>query len=120
GIISGVHGLGGIGKTELAFTYAHAFASAYPGGRFIISCENKSTLRDAVLGQSDFLALFRDRINDEERKQPETYFAAVIACLRERLASLGHILLVFDNVTDPVLLLHQQTGCLTVLGPNLH
>ena len=26
-----LHGLGGIGKTELAFTYAHAFASGYPG-----------------------------------------------------------------------------------------
>ena len=35
GVISGVHSLGGIGKTELAFTYAHAFASAYPGGRFL-------------------------------------------------------------------------------------
>jgi hypothetical protein len=120
GIISGVHGLGGIGKTELAFTYAHAFGSAYPGGRFIIGCENKSTLRDAVLGQSDLLALFRDRIGDEERKQPETYFAAAIACLRERLDHLGHVLLVLDNVTEPALLVYQQTGCLTVLGPKLH
>jgi hypothetical protein len=30
GVISGMHGLGGIGKTELAFTFAHAFAAEYP------------------------------------------------------------------------------------------
>ena len=42
GVVCGVHGLGGIGKTELAFTYAHAFASAYPGGRFLVPCEGKT------------------------------------------------------------------------------
>jgi hypothetical protein len=120
GIISGVHGLGGIGRTELVFTHANAFASAYPGGRFLIGCENKSTLRDALLSQSGFFARFRDRISDEERKQPETYFAVAVACLRARLASPGHVLLVLDNVTDPVLRVHQQTECLTVLGPKPH
>jgi hypothetical protein len=120
GVIAGVHGLGGIGKTELAFTYAHAFASAYPGSCFLISCEGKATLRDALLTQSDFLAIFRDQISDEERKQPETYFAALTACLRDRLQELGHILLVLDNVSDPALLSAQQTDCLTKLGPKLH
>ena len=122
GVIYGVHGLGGIGKTELAFAYAQAYASAYPGGRFLIRCEGKSTLRDAVLGQSDFTVLFRDRISDEERKQPDLYFAAVLARLRERLndPALGHVLLVLDNVTDPALLEPGQTDTLTVLGPKLH
>ena len=120
GVIYGVHGLGGMGKSELAFAYAHAFASAYPGGRFLLRCEGKASVRDAVLGQSDFTALFRDQIGDEERKQPEVYFAAIAACLRERLEELGHVLLVLDNVTDPALLLQQQTQALTVLGPRLH
>ncbi len=120
GVITGVHGLGGMGKTELAFAYAHAYASAYPGGRFLLQCEGKSLLRDAVLGQNDFTALFRDRIGDEERKQPGTYFAAVLACLRERIDQLGHVLLVLDNVSDPVLLTRQQTDTLTTLGPKLH
>ncbi len=120
GVIYGVHGLGGIGKSELAYAYAHAYASAYPGGRFLLRCEGKPTLRDAVLGQSDFTALFRDRISDEERKQPDTYFAAVTASLRDRLDQMGHVLLVLDNVTDPALLLHHQTKDLTALGPKLH
>lgn len=120
GLIYGIHGLGGMGKSELAFTYAHAFASAYPGGRFLVRCEGKATLRDAVLGQDDLTALFRDRISDEERRQPDSYFAAVVACLRERLDRLGHILLVLDNVTDPGLLVRRQTDLLTMLGPNLH
>ena len=86
GVITGIHGLGGIGKTELAFTFAHAFAGVYPGGRFLIGCDGKSSLRDAVLGQTDFTGLFGPQISDEERKQPDVYFAAVLRCLRERLA----------------------------------
>jgi tetratricopeptide (TPR) repeat protein len=120
GVIYGVHGLGGIGKSELAYAYAHAYASAYPGGRFLLRCEGKTNLRDAVLGQSDFTALFREQISDEERKQPTTYFAALTACLRDRLEQLGHVLLILDNVTDPALLEPEQTDVLTALGPKLH
>lgn len=120
GGISGVHGLGGIGKTELAFTFAHAFAGAHPGGRFLIACENKASLRDAVLGQMDFTALFRDGISDEERMQPDVCFAAIARCLRARLDALGHVLLVLDNVSDTALLSAQQTDALTALGPRLY
>lgn len=120
GVIYGIQGLGGIGKTELALTYAHAYASAYPGGRFLIRCEGKSVLRDAVLGQSDFTGLFGDQISDEERKLPDAYFAAILRCLRARLDQLGHVLLVFDNVSDLAVISHQQTQVLTALGPQLH
>ena len=34
--------------------------------------------------------LFRDQISDEERKTVETYFAAIAACLRQRLAAGAH------------------------------
>lgn len=120
GVIYGIQGLGGIGKTELALTYAHAYASAYPGGRFLIRCEGKSVLRDAVLGQSDLTGLFGNQIRNEERKLPDAHFAAILRCLRDRLDQLGHVLLVLDNVSDLALLGHQQTQVLTALGPQLH
>jgi hypothetical protein len=117
GVISGIGGLGGIGKTELAFTYAHAFASAYPGGRFLVPCEGKTSLHEAVFRLGDF---FRGQISDEERKRPDTYFAAISDCLRKRLEEKGHILLVLDNVTDANVLTPGQTNDLAVLGPSLH
>ena len=83
GVISGVHGLGGIGKTELAFTFAHAFAAEYPGGRFLVPCEGQCSLRQAVLRLGD---RFRDQISDEQRKTVESYFAAIAACLQQRVA----------------------------------
>lgn len=45
GVVCGVNGLGGMGKTELAFAYAHAFAGVYPGGRLLVPCDGKTTKR---------------------------------------------------------------------------
>ena len=118
GVITGIHGLGGIGKTELAFTYAHAFAGVYPGGRFYIPCEGKTRLRDALLTLGDFHA-FHDQITDEERKQPDVYFSALIRCLGKRLREKGHVLLLLDNVTDMKILRREETDAL-VMGPSLH
>ena len=118
GVITGIHGLGGIGKTELAFTYAHAFAGVYPGGRFYIPCEGKTRLRDALLTLGDFHA-FHDQITDEERKQPDVYFSALIRCLGKRLHEKKHVLLLLDNVTDMKILRREETDAL-VMGPSLH
>jgi tetratricopeptide (TPR) repeat protein len=117
GVVCGVHGLGGVGKTELAFTYAHAFASDYPGGRFLVPCEGKESMRAAALCLGD---LFREQITEEERETPDGYFAAIAACVHRRLEDLGHILLVLDNVTCATLVSDQETDHLTGLGPKLH
>ena len=117
GVITSLQGLGGVGKTELAFTYAHAFAGAYPGGRFLVPCEGKRSLREAALVLGE---IFRDRIDDQERMAPESYFGEIMRCLRQRIDELGHVLLVLDNVTEPGLLAAQETDVLTSLGPTLH
>jgi len=119
GVIAGIHGLGGIGKTELAFTFAHAFASAYPGGRFQIRCEHEHTLRNAMLQLGEF-AVFRERITEQERQQPDSYFFAIVRCLKDRIRRLGHVLLILDNVSQQGVISSNQTDELTKLGPKLH
>ncbi len=119
GVICGVHGLGGVGKTELAFTYAHAFAHAYPGGRFHIPCDGKTSLQEAILALGDFYD-FYSQISDEDRKNPQRHFAAIRRCLEGRLVTHGHILLVLDNVTKMNLVTAGETSVLTSMGPKMH
>jgi tetratricopeptide (TPR) repeat protein len=115
--IASVHGLGGIGKTELAFTYAHAFAALYHGGRYLIQCEGISDIRLACL-QLD--PLFPDATTDEQRKSLELHFSAIREALRRHTERYGRILLILDNISDPLLLSPMQTDQLRVLGSQLH
>lgn len=108
GVVAGVHGLGGIGKTELAFTFAHAYASVYPGGRYYVRCEGKSTLADAFVNLE--LDPFHDEISDAERNDVQRNFNATIRCLKRRLTERGPMLLVLDNVSEPAILHPSQTG----------
>jgi tetratricopeptide (TPR) repeat protein len=117
--VCGVHGLGGIGKTELAYAYSYKYAWAYTGGRLLVRCDGKSTLREAALSLDDF-ADFHDAISDEERKIPDRLFAAVSRCLSRRLREKGPVLLVLDNVTHRALFTAQETGELTRLSSQLH
>ena len=118
GVVAGIHGLGGIGKTELAFTFAHAYAGVYPGGRYYVRCEGQSSLLNAFTKFAD--GPFHDEISDAERNDIEANFNAVLRALKRRLQELGFVLLVLDNVSDPDLLRPQETSRITKLGPNLH
>jgi len=90
GAICAVHGLGGVGKSALAFAYAHAQAARYAGGRFLLSCGGVADLRVAVMGLAPLLGL---ELPAAMQADP----ARGCACIFAELAARGTALLVFDN-----------------------
>jgi len=48
GVITAVHGVGGLGKTAIAFQYAYAYANFYPGGRWYLGCANETNLASVI------------------------------------------------------------------------
>jgi tetratricopeptide (TPR) repeat protein len=84
-----VHGLGGVGKTQLAAEYAHRHASDY-NLVWWITAEQPA----AIPGQ--LVALARQLGIPEAAEQGETIHA-----LWQMLAGRGRWLLIFDNADDP-------------------
>lgn len=92
-----VHGLGGMGKTELALAYAHAFAWDYPGGRWLARCEGLDDF-DLVLRQ--LAEPLNVTFTEEEQKDARRAAARILVELGRR----DRALLMLDNVTHPRLL----------------
>ncbi len=100
GVLTAVHGLGGVGKTALAIEYAHAFAHEYGGGRWQVHCEGKEDLRAAIAELAAPLAL---EFDENEKKNIDLQFQWVLAEL-SRLADAQEphrCLLLLDNVDNP-------------------
>jgi tetratricopeptide (TPR) repeat protein len=92
-----VQGLGGMGKTELALAYAHAFAWDYPGGRWQVGCEHIGDLRLALLQLAGPLNF---EFTDDENKSLKLAFERVLRELNQR----ERCLLLLDNISDPAIL----------------
>jgi len=92
-----VQGLGGMGKTELALAYAHAFAWDYPGGRWQIPCEYTADLRLAL---TRLAGPMHFEFTEEEKKDLALQFERVLREIQRR----ERCLLILDNVSDPHLL----------------
>lgn len=113
GVITAVHGIGGLGKTALAFQYAYAYADFYPGGRWYIGCANETDLA-AVLKKLDLD--LKVEFSESERKDDIRGAKRILNEL-ETLAKKGAearvteknppkpaVLLLFDNIDRPELL----------------
>ena len=110
GVVTAVHGIGGMGKTELAVTYAHAYGHVYQGGTWQVDADGASSMLEAVsmLATSSDLGLsptedeLRDRAALGSRVLARLETSTIEA--RERDEATGACLLLLDNVSDPALL----------------
>jgi tetratricopeptide (TPR) repeat protein len=132
GVVGALHGLGGQGKTALAVQYAYAYAGHYAaGGRWIIPCEGRRHLSDALEALVPLLGLAIPEPEQGRSEEEGRAFTvkAIVSALKRRVddgvsrlpAALAgqmqrhgaggdapeiapHILLILDNVDQPDLL----------------
>ncbi|MGO9693212.1 MAG: TIR domain-containing protein [Mycobacterium sp.] len=118
GVVTAVHGIGGMGKTELALTYAHAYAADYQGGTWYVDADGQTDVLEAVssLGLSAALDL---PVSEEQRRDRKLLGANVLAELTSRAAAArdrdertGACFLLLDNVSEPELLSEKQLAVL--------
>ena len=117
GITAVVHGLGGIGKTELALAYAHAYAHEYPGGRYVVPCAGVVDWRGAL---DRFADLRGWTFEDKVKLDPALHLARLISRLHEFAAERGRCLLVCDNVDSAELLRSGKIAELRVRDERFH
>lgn len=112
-------GLRGIGKTELAQTYAWVRAFDYPGGRFFMPCEGVPNINNAICNLAKEPRVIRQlgikHFNGNETTDN------ILEIMLDALCKGNHKLLVFDNVDNvrfflPKTLERLQTNALHILA----
>lgn len=103
GIVPVLYGLGGEGKSTLAFAYAHAFAYDYPGGRRYVACAGMTDLAQCFIKLGEECGL---ELPPDNAANPETAKAARFGKVWEWLSSRpeGRTLVILDNIDQPELL----------------
>jgi tetratricopeptide (TPR) repeat protein len=119
GVVTAVHGIGGQGKTELAVTYARAWAHCYPAGLWALGAEGRRELL-ALLGELAYSPELNYRPSEAEKADANLLGRAVLAELGRRVESLRQqdpsglaaALVLLDNVSEPELLSPSQLAAL--------
>jgi tetratricopeptide (TPR) repeat protein len=118
GVVTAVHGIGGMGKTELAVTYAHAYAHTYQGGTWQVDADGATDVLEAIsaLALSPELGL---DVREEHLQDRQWLGRRVLARLgelteaaRARDAGSAACLVLLDNVSEPGLLSESQLAVL--------
>jgi tetratricopeptide (TPR) repeat protein len=108
GVVTAVHGLGGLGKTELAVAFADSHINRFAGGVWLLQAEGRSEILPLLAD----LALDLGLKNEEGARETEAQRGRrVLAELRRRTSAAGAdaaCLIVLDNVSEQALLSSPQ------------
>lgn len=91
-----VQGIGGLGKTELALAYGHAFAHEYPGGRFLLPADGATTW-DELLTR---LCHRRQWLGDRREGGAEARFQVMVEQVHKWARTNGRCLIICDDVDN--------------------
>lgn len=118
GVVTAVHGIGGMGKTELAVTYAHAYAQDYQGGTWQIDADGQTNMLEAVsalaLAPELGLEVRGEHLQDRQwlGRRVLARLAELTEAARQQDPGTAACLLLLDNVSEPELLSESQLAVL--------